>query len=126
MLTNFIEVISNVGTRSMSDAEVSALCHRAGMSPAAFCDSVAFVMAERYLAGGIAWAAADSAMIRLHQWAYRDRGPGLSDFAWTVYSAFVLGEERHAGQPADAADDYFCLPLLQLACRSHRTGHLGA
>lgn len=123
MIASLSEVIDKTRTHPLTDADVLPLCMNDGISPSAFCDCVALAMAEKYLAGDIDWRSADATMTHVQEWAYKEFGPGLSDFAWIVYSAFVLGEDRHEGQPPDAAADYFCRPLLQLAYRKHHPGH---
>lgn len=95
---------------------IAALCFEVGLNQADTCDLVALRAAESYLHGAITWEIGDSAMVHLFDWAYRDGGPGLSSFAWLVYSAFTLGESRHSGQPEDAGAEYFSIPLLRLAC----------
>lgn len=104
----------------LSEAKVETLCGDAGISAIDACDAIALSMAEGYLGGVMSWRAGDAAMTRLFEWAYRTNGPGLSDFAWLVYSAFVVGEERHLGQPADSGAEFYSVPLLQLACRRAR------
>lgn len=95
---------------------IDALCLDVGLSQADTCDLVARMAATSYLHGSISWEIGDLAMVHLFSWAYRDGGPGLSDFAWMVYSAFTLGESRHPGQPDNAGAEYFAVPLLRLAC----------
>lgn len=95
---------------------IGALCFEVGLTQADTCDLVALTAATSYLNGNISWEIGDSAMVHLFDWAYRDGGPGLSNFAWLVYSAFTLGESRHSGQPENAGAEYFSMPLLRLAC----------
>ncbi|WP_256081986.1 hypothetical protein [Massilia sp. YIM B04103] len=109
--------------RQLSNADMFPLCLANGMSPSVLCDGIALDLAERYFAGSIDWRSADAAMTHLLEWAYGDDGHGLPNFAWSVYSAFTLGEDRHDGQPADAAADYFCLPLLRHAYITYCAGH---
>lgn len=95
---------------------IGALCFEIGLNPINTCDLVALSAAESYLHGAITWDIGDSAMVHLFDWAYRDGGPGLSNFAWLVYCAFTLGESRHSGQPENSGAEYFSMPLLRLAC----------
>lgn len=118
VFSSLSDVIEKARTLALTDVDVLPLCATDGMSPSEFCDDVALELTHGYLAGDIDWRSADAAMTHVQEWAYRENGPGLSNLAWIVYSAFVLLEDRHDGQPADAAADYFCLPLLQLAQRT--------
>ncbi|NVD97767.1 hypothetical protein [Massilia sp. BJB1822] len=112
-------LVEKASHEQLTDADMFALCLANSMLPLELCDNVALDLTERYFARSIDWRTADVAMSHLLEWAYRDSGHGLSNFAWSVYSAFALGEDRHEGQPADTAADYFCLPLLQHAYRIH-------
>lgn len=122
MFASLSDVIDKACTHRLTDDDVLPFCLSDGISPSEFCDMVALEMAEKYLAGDIDWRSADITMTHVQEWAYQEFGPGLSNFAWIVYSAFVLGEDRHEGQPPNAAADYFCLPLLQLAYQRHNPG----
>lgn len=111
------QLITLVNSGLFSPAEIEALCLDEGLSAVEGFDIVALCLAHGCLEGKLSWQAGDAAVTQLFGWAYREHGPGLSNFAWLVYGAFVVGEERHSGQPVNAGAEYFSLPLLELACR---------
>ena len=113
----FAEFIQSAADVPLRHTEVDAFCQRQRITPAAFCDEFARLVASGYAAGQLPWVSADVAMNHLLGLASAGYQEVLPDFAMSVFLAFDAGE-YHPHTPHLTCDEVTS-PAIRALLQSH-------